>query len=239
MEEDYGMEIELRFQGEPPPLYELSLVKLKTRGLVRNDAEETDILAAWDDTPGLFDLRRETRVQAGLPPYQTALQTGLDSATVAMDQTANQSGPQTQRNSRGRGGRRSARETNNPGRQYDSANQEGRSSRGRGTSRGRGGRFHKESSIDEMRLQLARLLSDNIGLREQLAEEKRLRESSAQELSYPTIYPGVEEGSEEYTQEIGEIILTGTAEERKAGLQGTGNSSKRAKIVPNGERSRS
>ena len=90
-----------------------------------------------------------------------------------------------------------------------------------------------------MQAQLARLLTENIGLREQLAEEKRIRETSAQNLSYPTIYPEVEDGSEEYTQERGEVKSSGEAEARKAGLQGAGNSSKRAKTGPPGERPRS
>ena len=38
---DYCKEIELRFQGAPPPLYDLSLIKLKSTGIIRSDAPGT------------------------------------------------------------------------------------------------------------------------------------------------------------------------------------------------------
>ena len=91
------MEAELRFQGSPPPpLYELSLVKLKTKGLVRSEAPELDIWA-WSDTPALNDLRHETMVQSGLMPYQTTLLSGLNSPKEATYQSGSQSGLLVQR----------------------------------------------------------------------------------------------------------------------------------------------
>ena len=251
LDEDYGMEIELRFQGGPPPLYDLSLNQIKNRGLIHVDAPEADTWA-WSDTPGLHDLRHAVMIQAGLVPYEAALLTGLlnsskeanTSSTATLNQLGSQSVPRDLQITQVSESTGLARLAN------QASGDRGRDQRGRAANRGgrgrarnprggRGGRFQNETSLDSIQAQLAYLLADNADLRKQLAEEKRYRIAREENLSYPTIYPGVPEGAEEYSQEEGEIELKGKAEARKDGRQGTGASSKRIKGIPPGESTRS
>ena len=258
---DYCMEIELRFQGPPPPLYDLSLTKLKNKGIIRSEAPEGDIWA-WHDTPGLNLIRQYVLAEAGLIPYQATLLTGLlnshKAATVQDLQPVRPSYRGAQRQprrppptnrGRGRGGRNYNRDRDRgPDRvppsvttQPASPEQEGRSESGRGQATSRGSKRQNYSAdIEEIRGQLARVLSDNDSLREsnailvaKLAEGDQHRE--AQPFSLTDVYAEGDEEEEEFTQENGDIgIRRVTA--RKAGQTPPGNDTKRAKPGPIGER---
>ena len=257
---DYCMEIELRFQGAPPSLYDLTLIKLKSTGIIRSDAQEGDFWA-WHDTPGLNLIRLCVIAKAGLVPYQAAVLTGLlnshKEATVQDLQDGHsdfQDKPRRDPNGnrgRGRRGRGSNRgRANGPGRgPPTAATQPEPSGQGEMAARGRGhgqvnargkGRQNYSMALDEIRGQLAQLISDNASLHAdnatlvaKLADGEQ--HSAAQNFSLADVYTGGEEDNEEYNQENGSIEMRAVAA-REAGRTGPDNDTKRAMTGLPGER---
>ena len=190
-------------------------------------------------------------------PYQAAVLTGLlnshKEATVQDLQTASQDQPRRYQNRNGGRGRRgrgsnrgrdreSYREPHIAATQPEPPEQGGRAARGRGqghsAARGRGGQ-NQPATLDEVRGQLAQLISDNASLRAdnakliaKLADDEH---RAAQHFSLADVYTGGEEDNEKYSQENGSIGIRAAAA-RKEGRTEPGNDTKRAKTGPPGER---
>ena len=227
---DYSKEIELRFQGAPPPLYELSFTKLKSSGMIRNNAPEGDVWA-WHDTPGLNLIRQYVCAEVGLIPYKAAALTGLlnepREGRVQAQQAASKDQPWKNQNRNGGriNGGRGPTQGRGRGRGHDGA-------------RGRGG-SNQPATLDEVKDQLAQLIADNASLRADnakliarlTADEHR----AAQHFSLADVYAGEEEENIEYNQEDGSIGIKAAAA-RQEGRTEPGNDTKRAKTGPPGER---